>query len=175
MKYALLFVLTVCIWGCSKEYPHLDTVPQVDIPKYMGTWYEIANLPNSFQKDCTGTTAHYSLTPNGDVKVVNKCFKFKLDGKESVATGSASVVDTKTNSKLKVTFFWPFFGDYWIIDLAPDYTYAVVASPSREYLWILNRKPVMEEVLYQSLITKIKDKGFDTAKVKKTLQFNLKE
>jgi apolipoprotein D and lipocalin family protein len=169
------FILSSFIFlisSCTKDYPHLDTVPYVDVPKYMGTWYEIANIPNSFQKNCTGTTAHYHLDSDGDVRVVNKCFKFKLDGEETIAKGTAKVVDTQTNSKLKVSFFWPFFGDYWIIDLAPDYAYAVVASPSREYLWILNRTPTMEESVYQNLMDVIKNKGFDISKIKKTLQFN---
>lgn len=170
MKLVFFLALSCFIGGCAREYPHLDTVPKVDIPKYMGTWYEIANLPNSFQKNCTGTTANYELKPDGTVSVINKCFKLRLDGEEEVAKGVAHVADTQTNSKLRVSFFWPFFGDYWIIDLAPDYTHAVVASPSREYLWILNRTPVMDEVLYQSLLYKAKDKGFDISKIQKTLQ-----
>ncbi len=175
MKTIVLFALSCFISGCaSRDYPHLETVPKVDIPRYMGKWYDIANLQNSFLKNCTGTTANYELKSDGTVKVTNTCFKLRLDGEERIAKGTAYVADTQTNSKLKVSFFWPFFRDYWIIDLAPDYTHAVVASPSREYLWILSRTPVMEETLYQSLIYKIKDKGFDTSKIQKTLQADKK-
>ena len=166
----LLLLMLLYLTGCSHSYAPLETVPHVDLEKYMGTWYEIASFPNSFQKDCTGTTAHYTLKPEGGVRVVNKCFIHKLDGEESIAKGFAEVVDEKTNSKLQVTFFWPFFGDYWIIDLDKDYTYAVVGHPNREYLWILNRKPVMDQIIYDQIINRIQAKGFDIQKLKKTMQ-----
>ncbi len=165
-----ILLMSLLIAGCSHTYQPLETVPHVDVEKYMGTWYEIASFPNSFQKDCTGTTANYSLKPEGGVRVVNKCFKHKLDGEESIATGVAEVVDTVTNSKLRVSFFWPFFGDYWIIDLAKDYTYAVVGHPNREYLWILSRTPVMDQKIYEGILGRVKNKGFDVGKLKITLQ-----
>ncbi len=120
----------------------LATVPQVDLKKYLGKWYEIAAFPQSFQKGCSCTFAEYSLRPNGDIQVKNTCLK---EGKTKIATGKAVVKDKATNAKLSVTFFWPFSGKYWIIALAPDYSYAVVGHPNRDYLWILSRKPVMDE------------------------------
>ncbi|MDP3641355.1 MAG: lipocalin family protein, partial [Alphaproteobacteria bacterium] len=145
--------------GCSEDFP-LDTAQHVDIKKYMGKWYEIASFPTWFQKDCTGTTATYSLNPDSTVKVLNRCFKKTLDGSEDRAEGSAYVVDSKTNAKLKVTFFGPFYGDYWIIDLADDYGYAVVGHPNRKYLWILSRTPQISTQNYDSLLLKIQQKGF---------------
>lgn len=164
-----LIFTSLFLTGCSQEFP-LDTVDQVDIQKYMGTWYEIASFPTSFQKGCTGTTATYTLNKDGSVNVFNKCYKNSLEGPISTATGTAYVDDYTTNAKLKVSFFWPFFGKYWIIDLAPDYTHAVVGHPNRNYLWILSRTPSISEFKYKSITQKLATKGFDVSKLNKTLQ-----
>lgn len=170
MKLPITFILCLVLVGCSADHLPLDTVKHVDIQRYMGKWYEIASFPTWFQKDCTGTTAEYALRPDGSVSVLNKCFKVTLDGEQDQADGSAYVVDNQTNANLKVTFFWPFYGDYWIIELAEDYSYAVVGHPNREYLWILSRSPVMSQQTYEGLLQKIKKKGFDVSKLNKTLQ-----
>ncbi len=150
--------------------PPLKTVPQVDLSRYLGTWYEIASFPQRFQRGCTGTTATYSLMDNGDLRVVNRCFKGSLDGKLSVARGHAWVVDKTTNAKLEVSFFWPFHGAYWIIDLDPDYRYAVVGNPSRDYLWILSRTPTMDPAVYAGILERLEAQGFDTSRLVRTLQ-----
>jgi apolipoprotein D and lipocalin family protein len=148
----------------------LEVVPQVDIPRYLGTWYEIATIPQRFQKGCVGVTAHYSLRSDGDIDVVNVCRQGTLDGKERSVRGKAWVVDRTTSAKLKVRFFWPFAGDYWIIELDPDYRWAVVGHPGRNYYWILSRTPQMDPALYDELIRRAAAKGYDTSKIKKTLQ-----
>lgn len=148
----------------------LDVVPSVDLQRYLGTWYEIATIPHFFQKDCVGVTASYSLRPDGDIDVVNTCHKKTPDGPLKTAKGKAWVVDKATGAKLKVRFFWPFSGDYWIIDLDADYQWAVVGAPDRDYLWILCRTPRMDEALYQELLNKARAKGFDTSRLKRTLQ-----
>ncbi len=148
----------------------LDVVPRVDIQRYLGTWYEIATIPQRFQKGCAGVTAHYSLRPDGDIDVVNVCRKNTLDGKESSIRGKAWIVDKTTNAKLKVRFFWPFTGAYWIIELDKDYQWAVVGHPDRTYYWILSRTPQMDPALYDELIRRAAAKGYDTSKIKKTLQ-----
>src|SRR6187431_1292753 len=105
----------------------LEVVPAVDLSRYAGRWYEIARLPNRFEKKCADSvTATYTLRSDGKVDVVNRCRK--ANGKYTTAKAKAKVVDTKTNAKLKVTFFWPFSGDYWILDLGPNYEYAVVGA-----------------------------------------------
>lgn len=152
------------------ENKPLEVVPYVDLSKYVGTWYEIATIPQRFQKDCVGVTATYTLREDGKITVVNKCRKKTLDGELKSVTGKAWVVDKKTNAKLKVQFFWPFRGDYWIIELDPDYQYAVVGHPGRNYLWILSRSPQMEESLYQNLLQRIANKGYDLSRIKRTLQ-----
>lgn len=148
----------------------LRTVAHVDLQRYLGTWYEIATIPARFQKNCVGVTATYTMRPDGAIGVVNRCRKFTLDGKEKSVKGKAWVVDKNTNAKLKVQFFWPFRGDYWIIELDPDYQYAVVGHPGRNYLWILCRRPHMDEGLYTQLVDKIAAQGYDVNRLVKTLQ-----
>jgi apolipoprotein D and lipocalin family protein len=147
----------------------LEVVPAVDLSRYVGEWYEIARLPNRFQKKCADSvTANYSLRPDGSIKVVNRCRK--ASGEFTTTTGKAKIVDKKTNAKLKVTFFWPFSGKYWILDLGPNYEYAVVGEPGRDYLWILSRTPQLDEGLYQQLLAKMQARGFDTTRMLRTAQ-----
>lgn len=148
-------------------YLSLEVVPHVELEKYLGKWYEIAHLPAKFQEGCNETTATYMLSKDGSISVLNQSIK---DGKMKQAKGKAKVVDRKSNAKLKVTFFWPFYGDYWIIALGNDYDYAVVGTPNRKYLWILSRTPQMDDKLYSQLIEYAKSKGFDVNKLIKTLQ-----
>jgi apolipoprotein D and lipocalin family protein len=150
--------------------PPLEVVPAVDLQRYLGTWYEIATIPQRFQKGCVGVTAEYSLRTNGDIQVVNTCIKETLDGEVRQARGKARVVDRTTNAKLKVSFFWPFWGAYWIIGLDPEYQWAIVGHPNRNYLWILSRSPQMDEALYGKLLQLIAEKDYDLAKITKTLQ-----
>jgi apolipoprotein D and lipocalin family protein len=150
--------------------PPLETVAHVDLSRYVGTWYEIASFPQSFQRGCTGTTATYRLRKDGDVDVLNRCRKGSLDGKEKSAQGRARIVDRSTNAKLEVSFFRPFWGDYWIIDLADDYSYAVVGHPGRDYLWILARTPTMADATYQGIVARLRAHGYETARLVRTLQ-----
>lgn len=145
----------------------LETVNKVEVKRYMGKWYEIASFPQSFQKGCSCTVAEYSLNENGTVKVDNSC---NADGKRKKSIGKAKIVDKVTNAKLKVTFFWPFWGKYWIIDLADDYSYAVVGHPNRKYLWILCRTPKMDKKLYDEIVARAAAKGFDISMLKVTEQ-----
>ena len=145
----------------------LEVVPHVDLNRYVGRWYEIARLPNRFEKKCAGSvTATYSLRTDGKIEVVNRCRK--SSGSYTTATGKAKIVDKTTNAKLKVTFFWPFYGDYWILDLGDNYEYAVVGAPNRKYLWILSRNRQMDESLYRQLLAKMAAQGFKTEQMIKT-------
>jgi len=148
----------------------LEVVPHVDLRRYLGTWYEIATIPQRFQKGCVGVTAEYALRNDGDIDVVNTCRQDTLDGKVRSVRGKAWVVDKATNAKLKVRFFWPFSGAYWIIELDPEYRWAVVGHPGRGYLWILSRTPQMDGALYDEIIRRVTAKGYDTSRIKKTLQ-----
>ncbi len=160
-----LFILTACAGKGTGIKEPLEVVSRVDITRYAGTWYEIARYPNSFQKGCTATTATYTLRDDGKISVVNRCRVDSPGGREKKAEGRAWVVDPATNAKLQVSFFWPFRGNYWIIQLDPDYRYAVVGSPSRKYLWILSRTPKLDHALYQGILEKLPEQGYDPARL----------
>ncbi len=149
----------------------LQTVPSVDVPRYMGTWHEIAKYPNWFQKKCVSSTqATYTLQADGRVQVLNRCKTDK--GEWSEALGSARQIGGPNSPRLKVRFapewlsFIPMvWGDYWIIDLDPDYRWVVVSEPRREYLWILSRTPQMPAETYQVLLGKLEKLGFDLKRI----------
>jgi apolipoprotein D and lipocalin family protein len=153
-------------WLVRDKNPPLETVSHVDLEQYLGKWYEIARFPQNFEKGCACSTAEYSMNEDGSVKVLNTCTK---NGSPEVTEGKATVIDKKHRSKLKVQF-GIFSGQYWIIALAPDYSYAMVGHPNRKYLWILNRKPVMDSQVYNYLLVQAAAKGFDVRKLVKTEQ-----
>ena len=160
-----LLIVILLVNGCAsvprKSFPELQVVPYVDIERYLGKWYEIALYPNWFEKGCFRSTAFYEKLENGQIKVTNQCRMHGTDGELNEAIGIASIVDNKTKAKLKVQFFWPFKGDYWIIGLDKDYQYAIVSEPDRQYLWILSRSPTMDTQTLESLKENIREKGFD--------------
>ena len=163
----LLALITIFAAVIDGRRNNLDVVPHVDLNRYVGQWYEIARLPNRFEKKCANSvTATYSLRTDGKIEVVNRCRK--SSGDYTTAKGKAKVVDKTTNAKLKVTFFWPFYGDYWILDLGKNYEYAVVGAPNRKYLWILSRSPKMDETVYRQLLAKMAARGFKTEQMIKT-------
>jgi len=177
----LLLALSVVVVGCAPSttkrlgLPPLETVEYVELERYMGVWYEISHFPQFFQRGCTATTATYGIREDGRVSVVNRCRRGGLDGSESVARGTARVVDSETNAKLSVTFFWPFAGDYWVIDLDTDYQYAVVGHPSRDYLWVLSRSPLMDDEVYGGILARLEAKGYQTDRLVRTLQVSAGE
>ena len=153
----------------STTRPPLRTVNSVDLSRYSGTWYEIARYPNRFQRDCqSNTTAEYTLRKDGKVQIVNSCRQ--KDGKTKTARGTAKRADKTTNAKLRVTFFWPFYGDYWVIALDPNYRYAIVGEPNRKYLWILSRTPEMDASFYEEILEQVRAAGYDPEKLIKTRQ-----
>jgi apolipoprotein D and lipocalin family protein len=166
-----LAFLAVLLAGCAHAPagPPLRTVEHVDLQRYMGKWYEIATIPMSFQKGCVGVSADYTLRPDGDVDVVNTCHPERLDAPARTAKGKAWSVDP-SGAKLEVRFFWPFHGSYWIIDLDPEYRWAVVGHPSREYLWILSRTPQMDAGTYDGILERLRAQGYDLSLLLKTPQ-----
>jgi len=170
MKSLVLAGLSLALAGVALADPQpLATVPHVDLSRYLGRWYEIARYPMYFERDCASdATATYTQRDDGKIEVLNACRN--AEGKIKSSKGSAKVVDASTNAKLKVQFFWPFSGDYWIIDLAPDYSYAVVGEPDRKYLWILSRTPHLSGEVYEKIIQRVRELGYDPAKLQKTPQ-----
>lgn len=165
---ALLCLLLLCFSvSLSAAEKAVQTVPSVDLKRYIGKWYEIARYPNRFQKDCAGSvSATYTLREDGKVGVLNECRK--KSGEMMSANGRAKIADKNTNAKLLVSFFWPFYGDYWILDLGPSYEYAVVGEPRRKYLWILSRTPVMDEGTFRIVLERLTKQGYDISKLQKT-------
>jgi apolipoprotein D and lipocalin family protein len=148
----------------------LQTVPEIDLEKYAGIWYEIASYPMRFQKGCHCTTAEYTLSDRGYVVVENRCNRDSIDGRQSYIKGKAFVEKNSGNAKLKVQFFWPFRGKYWIIEIADDYSHAVVSHPDRNSLWILSRSPQMDSQIYEGILGRLKENGFDLSRLRLTPQ-----
>jgi apolipoprotein D and lipocalin family protein len=167
VTFLLLFFLMT---NSNPVAQSLETVPYVDLTRYAGMWYEIAAYPQRFQKGCHCTTAEYTLSDKGYVIVENMCRKDSVNGKLSSIKGKAFVTKNSGNAKLKVQFFWPFRGKYWIIDLAEDYSYAVVSHPNKKYLWILSRTSKMDKRVYETILSGLKQKGFDLTRIKMTEQ-----
>ncbi len=171
VKTSLALLMSMCALilascaGIESREP-LHTVTSVDLARYAGTWYEIARLPMWFQRHCIDSKAIYTIRPDGTVCVHNECVT-DTGGLDQV-DGIATIVDTKTNAKLAVTFD-NFFarlvgpsrdGNYWILDLDPDYQTALVGTQNRRYLWILSRSPHLDDVTYQRVVGKAQQLGF---------------
>ena len=177
IQIAALLISSLLTLSCStvqareSKLPPLKTVAFVDLDRYLGQWYEIARYPNSFQKGCDQATAQYSLTDDGDIRVLNTCINLKTK-KPQTAEGLATVKDPFTHAKLKVSFLPPWLrwtglgrGDYWVIDLASDYSYSVVSEPKRKYLWILSRTATLPADVYQKILDRLTESGFDIKKL----------
>ena len=156
----LALVAALCVTSCtSMVAAPLPTVAAVDVPRYMGRWYEIAKLPNRFQASCASdTVARYRLRGDG-VEVLNRCRR--VDGSVNSIRGSAKVVAGAGGARLRVSFFWPIYGDYWVLALDPSYETVLVGEPSRKYAWILSRSPVLDDVRLQALLARAQALGFD--------------
>jgi len=152
------------------------TIASLDVPKYLGTWYEIAKFPNWFQKKCVGNTkAVYSMRADNNLKVLNSCKN--ADGVVSEAEGTARQIGAQDSPKLEVRFapawlsFLPMvWGDYWVIDLDPQYQVAAVSDPKREYLWVLSRTPQLDKKVYEDLLQRLQAQQFDVRKLEITPQ-----
>jgi apolipoprotein D and lipocalin family protein len=175
-RLLLAVALALALPGCAalglKHPVGNAAVPQpakpVELARYLGRWYEIARYEQGFQKDCDGVTADYSLREEGGIKVVNTCRK--PDGRISDATGKAKVVDTATGAKLKVSFFGPFYGDYWVLDRDEDYAWAIVGEPSGRYLWLLARDANPPAAAKEAMIARARALGYDTGLLRMTRQ-----
>ena len=165
-----IVVLSSCYTSKKMSTASIPTVKDFRFERYLGLWYEIARLPNSFEKDLDNVTANYSLRDNGEINVLNKGFNIeKKQWKE--ATGRAWSSDPKKPAHLRVSFFWIFSSDYKIIALdLENYSYALVTSTSKKYLWVLSRTPKMDADIYASLIKIANKYEFDVEKLYKVDQ-----
>jgi apolipoprotein D and lipocalin family protein len=169
-RFTGVAVLAVLAFGCATN-PPLDVADAVDLDRFVGRWYEIASFPQRFQQGCVATTATYSRRDDGRIRVVNECRDGSFDGDLRRVEGVAWVADPEESSaRLEVQFFWPFRGDYWILEVDPDYRYAVVGHPSREYLWILARTPALDPTIYEGLLRRIAAMGYELGRLQRTPQ-----
>lgn len=174
--HSIMALVALTLGGCAVLGPKHpvgnSAVPEpaksVELQRYLGRWYEIARYEQGFQKGCEGVTADYSLRDDGQIRVLNRCRK--PDGKVDDAEGRAKIVDTVSNAKLKVSFFGPFFGDYWVLDRADDYSWAIVGEPSGRYLWLLSREPVPAPARVEALYARARALGYDTSLLLRTRQ-----
>ncbi len=172
-RSACAVVVALCLpvlCGCEALYSPLATVEKVDVDRYTGRWYEIARYPNSFETGCVGVTADYELMDDGRVSVVNTCIEGDLDGEVRTIEGVARVTDPVSNAKLAVSFFFPFEGAYWILELGEDYEYAVVGEPSRSFLWILSREPTLDQTIRDGIEERLPELGYDPSRIEEVLQ-----
>lgn len=171
MKIAV-WLLSFCVTGMACLAPlqaaELQTVAEIDLRLYAGLWYEIASIPAVFQNpECAGTTASYTLNPDGSIKVWNQCYLPSQRRLERIE-GRAVVADPISRARLKVSFFGPFAGDYWVLDLDSSYRYAVVGHPSRNFLWILSRTPQMDAGEYHTILNRLVQQGYDIQRLRRT-------
>lgn len=149
--------------GCSstKDMKRTETVKQLDLDKFLGKWYEIARYDHSFERGMSGVTATYSMREDGKIKVLNQGYKGGLNGKLSQAVGKAKVPNPLEPGKLKVSFFWIFYGDYFVLELdEQNYQWALIGSSSEKYLWILSRTPQLEDGAKNHILGEIKERGY---------------
>jgi apolipoprotein D and lipocalin family protein len=161
----LLIIPVLLLLSCGKVN-NAQPINNFNIDKYLGKWYEIARTDNRFEKNCTNVTANYSLRKDGGINVVNRCF---VNGKEKTANGKGYFKSSDNIGALKVTFFWPFYGNYNVMYVDSNYQYAIVDGGSDKYLWILSREKSINDATLKMLLEKIKQNGFDP----KTLIYTL--
>lgn len=165
----LVLSLSACVSGPSGNPNPPQPAKAVELDRYLGKWYEVARYDMRFEKGCEGVTAEYSRRPDGLIRVLNTCRQGAVDGPVKVAEGKAKVVDITTNAKLKVSFFGPFFGDYWVMDHADDYSWSIVGEGSGRYLWLLSRE-LPTEADRAALTARAKALGYDVGMLRPTKQ-----
>jgi len=164
--FMLLAILGLTSCGQTKQKLNMETVKTLDLNRYLGSWYEIARFDHSFERGLVGTKANYSLQPNGMIKVVNSGYKNTLDGEYKEAIGKAKFASDKNLAHLRVSFFWIFYSDYYVLELdEQNYSYAMIGSSSDKYFWILSRTLQLPKATLDTLINKAKERGYDTTKI----------
>ncbi len=164
-----------CLISTASFASEVTAIKELDLQQYLGTWYEIASFPAIFQAGCSCTKAQYSANNDASVKVLNSCNVNFLGGTPISFTGSARIPDASQNSKLKVRFFGSFEADYWVLALAPDYSYAMVGTPDKRFLWVLSRERTLSNDVLAQLKETAQSQGFDLASLRSTKQTECKE
>ena len=164
-QFVALLAAFLPVCAAASTAPALQVIPSLDLPRYAGKWFEIARLPNFFERQCVAdTTATYTLRPDGAITVLNECRR--SDGGVERAKGIARLRSSNDpNSKLRVSFFRPFYGEYWVIALNPEYRWALVGEPQRRYLWVLSRTADMDAATLAGILDQARSQGYDVSRV----------
>ena len=163
------FLLAGCLEKILKE-EKMKTVPYVDIKKFMGDWYVIANIPTFLEKNATNAIESYRLNSKNEIETTFSFYKNSPDGEKKEFYPKGFIVNTETNAEWKMQFLWPFKMTSLIIDLADDYSHTVIGVPNRKYVWIMARKPTISDDIYKKILKKLKIDGYDVSKIKKLVQ-----
>lgn len=150
------------------------TVERVDLDRYLGTWFEVARLPfwaqDSDRVSCEDVTATYTARTDGRIGVLNRCLNALDNDAVRAATATAYAVEGSGNARLRVAFFWPFHGDYWVVGLDPEYGWAVVGEPRRRWLWVLSRTPALAPEALAAAVETARREGFPVERLRLTRQ-----
>lgn len=169
-SFSLALGLLTTLLGCTSIPKGLKPVSNFDVERYLGTWYEIARLDHSFERNLSNVSAEYARNPDGTISVTNRGYNIKKADWKDIQ-GRAAFIGNESIGSLKVSFFGPFYGGYHVIALDQDaYQYAMVAGPSRSYLWILSRDKTLDENIYFDLVSQAEEWGFDTSQLIKVEQ-----
>jgi apolipoprotein D and lipocalin family protein len=170
-SFVLLATLSTLILGCASNKPPLRTVAHVDLPRYMGDWFVISEIPFFAEKNCLDSTEHYDLRPDGGINNWFDCRKKSFDAPlKRVATSAVKVLDTRSNARWRVRTFKVISAEYWVLDLDPDYQWVMVGHPSRRYGWIMARSKVLPESTYEGILNRTRDQGYEPEMFKKVPQ-----
>ena len=165
-----LIVAACCLTACASKYPEMQTVDKVDIKRFMGDWYVIANIPTFLEKGAHNAVETYRLDDDGTIATTFNFRKGGFDGKRKEYNPRGFIVDTETNALWGMRFVWPFKGDYRIVYLDDDYTQTVIGRQKRDYVWIMARTPEISEEDYERIVEYVASIGYDTAKIQRIPQ-----
>ncbi len=163
LGFGILFLVSCASDNYQTKDLDTSTVKELDLDRYLGTWYEIARFDHRFERDLVGVTANYSMRDDGKIKVINQGYENTLDGELQRAEGKAKT--TSSPGKLKVSFFWFFYADYLVLELDEQYQWVLIGSSSPKYLWILSRSPQLDEATTQHILDKASSRGYDVSKL----------
>lgn len=164
---SLIFLVMLCSLSCSQHSINKETVQILDLQRYMGKWFEIARFDHRFEHNLVGATIEYSLLPNGDIEVINSGYWGSFSGSFKSARGIAKIIDPSKPGKLKISFFLRFYAEYNIMEIDEvDYKYALIGSETSDYLWLISRTPKLSQDTIHDLLTKAKQRGYDTSMLK---------
>lgn len=170
MQFKLIgLILLVMLWNqsCSQRSINKETVQTLDLQRYMGKWFEIARLDHRYEHNLVGATIEYRSLPNGDIEVINSGYWGNFSGEYKRVRGIAKIMDPREPGKLKVRFFLRFYAEYNIMEVdEKDYQYALIGSETSDYLWLISRTPQLSKEIIHHLVTKAKQRGYDTSMLK---------